>query len=204
MGNILYTNLFFNFSYPFDSAILCCKETGWILWIAVAINSFASREGPSNKTISSLRPESKKIAFKVIPQYCTAHHVLEIKIYVIRRISARAFQEHGIFFSINGPGKEAWWSSALELARWPIFLLHKFGAQIVPCKKEKSKRLSKDKTDIAKSVHLLPATAKCTLNGWNYARDWLTSLKNVINPCGILQLFLRFKTELKKSFCLIW
>ena len=59
---------------------------------------FASREGPSNKTISSLRPESEEIAFKVIPQYCTAHHVLEIKIYVIRRISARAFQEHGIFF----------------------------------------------------------------------------------------------------------
>ena len=35
---------------------------------------------------------------KVIPQYCTAFHVMHIKNHVIMRISKRAFREHDIVF----------------------------------------------------------------------------------------------------------
>ena len=37
-------------------------------------------------------------------------------------------------FSINEPGKDVGWSSALEQAWWPIFLFHNIGVQIIPYK----------------------------------------------------------------------
>lgn len=44
------------------------------------------------------------------------HPLLGIKNHVIRGISAQAFREHGIVFSINGPVKEVPWSLVLVQA----------------------------------------------------------------------------------------
>ena len=71
---------------------------------------------------------------------CTVHPVLRIlycasctahRNRVIRRINVRAFREDGIVFSIYRRGKQVRSSFALEQARWPIFLLHNFGVQII-------------------------------------------------------------------------
>ena len=73
------------------------------------------------------------ISFKVITQCCTALCAVQDthKNNVIGRISASAlFQcipRTRCCFSINGPGKEVWWSFTLKRARWPLFLLHNFG-----------------------------------------------------------------------------
>ena len=55
-----------------------------------------------------------------------------MKNHVIRGISAQAFREHGIVFSINGPVKEVPWSLVLVQAVW-----HNFGVQVILWRLEK-------------------------------------------------------------------